>query len=41
MAKSNPIFRGGRHRGKEPPFSRAELHHFENSLVVASNLCQV
>jgi hypothetical protein len=29
------MFCGGRHRGKEPPISRAELHHFENSLVAA------
>jgi hypothetical protein len=35
MAGSNPSFCGGRHRGKELPISRAELHHFENSLVAA------
>jgi hypothetical protein len=35
MAGPNPRFCGGRHRGKEPLISRAELHHFENSLVAA------
>jgi hypothetical protein len=33
MPGSNLSFCGGRHRGKEPPISRAELHYIENSLA--------